>query len=518
MLGMVFVTIGCSNTTQPVLPQMFTVKYSLGEGVDGTAPVDNNQYMAGQLVTLAAAPSREGFVFMVWNDGSTDYPAGSFYTMGSKNVLFTAKWQSTSPSNLDGSQNPGGGNSGNQGGGNQLDGGGQPDGQPGGQPGGSSDPSNVTKLNKPQVCFEADSLLEDGMGTKVGFKTSIKVKISTGNAYSIAKLCYTTDGTDPTASSTEYTSPITVTETTTIKVRAIATSANYSDSDVVTEKVVKMVAPAGFVSIEGDVVKSSVGSGAFSGVTSGNYKYVKSFYMGETEVTYAKWKEVYDWATDDSARGANVYTFANAGREGSGGTDGDANTTGSTQPVTKISIRDAMVWCNAASEMDGLTPYYTDDQGGIIRKSETQTEAVAGNAAVEKIYGLGSGNGYHLPNEAQWEYAARGGNPNAAEWRWGYAGTSTGSSLADYAVYNESGTANVKTKLPNTAGLYDMNGNVDEWVATAYGSASSKDSWYVKGGYYGKTSAADVSNSPRVYWWGYDAVTSVGFRIIRNVE
>ncbi len=83
---------------------------------------------------------------------------------------------------------------------------------------------------------------------------------------------------------------------------------------------------------------------------SGSANVPSRFIMGETEVTYQLWKEVYDWATD-AARGTKKYTFANAGRQG--GNWVDSNPVGTNQhPVTTVNWRDTIVWCNA------LTEYY----------------------------------------------------------------------------------------------------------------------------------------------------------------
>ena len=74
---------------------------------------------------------------------------------------------------------------------------------------------------------------------------------------------------------------------------------------------------------------------------------------------------------------------------------------------------------------------------------------------------------YRLPTEAEWEYAARSGGRKEK-----YAGTSKKSDLGDYAWYLENSrvtTHPVKTKLPNFLGLYDMTGNVSEWVSDWYG-------------------------------------------------
>ena len=74
--------------------------------------------------------------------------------------------------------------------------------------------------------------------------------------------------------------------------------------------------------------------------------------LGKTEVTYELWHEVLTWAE------SNGYTFADKGKEGSHGTVGAAPTGAKKEPVTTISWRDCIVWCNAyTAKAKPILPY-----------------------------------------------------------------------------------------------------------------------------------------------------------------
>jgi uncharacterized repeat protein (TIGR02543 family) len=228
------------------------------------------------------------------------------------------------------------------------------------------------------------------------------------------------------------------------------------------------------------------------------------FSIAKYETTYELWYEVYQWATD------NGYTFANPGREGHDGADGALPTAGGkTEPVTFITWRDAVVWCNAYSEMSGKEPvYYTDDTYiTVLRTSTNNGETTAADNAVMKP----GANGYRLPTEAEWEYAARGGDPSAVAWSYTYAGSDTVGNVAWYDVNAGStvgsGDANygahpVGTKNANGVQLHDMSGNVMEWCWDRYdvvgtgtvpdptGPASSSMSRVTRGGSWNRSASS----------------------------
>ena len=104
--------------------------------------------------------------------------------------------------------------------------------------------------------------------------------------------------------------------------------------------------------------------------------------------------------------------------------------------------------------------------------SQRPVESVSWNDCQKFITKLNNltGKNFRLPTEAEWEYAARGGNKSKG---YKYSGSNTIDDVAWYQSNSSSRTHDVKTKQVNELGIYDMSGNVYEWCQDWYGSYSS---------------------------------------------
>ena len=183
---------------------------------------------------------------------------------------------------------------------------------------------------------------------------------------------------------------------------------------------------------------------------------LSSFDIGRYEITYEQWYEVKQWAQEFG------YSLT-SGTEGKDGTIGAEPTSAKYEPVWHVNWYDAIKWCNALSEREGLTPcYYTDNVHTEVYRN--------GSVGIINDNVLWTANGYRLPTEAEWEYAARNKGIRAGN---EYSGSATINDVAWYFDNSGLDTHPVGTKFPNELGIYDMSGNVSEWCWDFYGSYSS---------------------------------------------
>lgn len=211
------------------------------------------------------------------------------------------------------------------------------------------------------------------------------------------------------------------------------------------------------------------------------YHNIEPFYIGETEVTRETYYKVQQWAINTYPEKYNNSEYAvklSIIEEPSADSK--------DKPICDISYYEACLWCNAASEMCGLKPYY-------------EVTSSMANEKPNICFPYYDNDGYRIPRDAQeWCYAARGGEYMPSDyygtyfyndynqwyhfdsdnkyyyywnyenvkkhyfWEDTYAGTSDEDKLSEYAVL--SGIESVKSKKPNSVGLYDMSGNAKEFT------------------------------------------------------
>ena len=214
-----------------------------------------------------------------------------------------------------------------------------------------------------------------------------------------------------------------------------------------------------FVLVEGGTFRLGEALGAWAGtnndVTPVSNVTVSSFWMSPHLVTQGEW---YDVMGDRPSffDGTNDW----------GGNTVSPEFNWRNLPVERVSWRDVLAYANLLSMAAGLTPAYEIDG--------STDPADWGNVGAhwDSVSIVPGSTGYRLPTEAQWEFAAKGGNEPGD---YTFSGSDDPLAVAWHSANSGSRTREVGGLAANALGLYDMSGNVWEWVWDWWGAYTSED-------------------------------------------
>jgi formylglycine-generating enzyme len=189
-------------------------------------------------------------------------------------------------------------------------------------------------------------------------------------------------------------------------------------------------------------------------------------------------------------------------------------------PMVYVSWYDAVEYANWVSKRQGKTEAYYIDKNQKDPNNLNKVDSIKWIVAIKT-------KGYRLPNEAEWEYAARGGK-NQNDFR--YSGDSLLANVSWYSENSSSRTQPVRYKKPNALGLFDMSGNVCEWCNDWYSekfNLSPSNYWLgveqgkyhsLRGGSWYSSNEIQLRVLHRDSYQPFYRVNLIGFRLVESLK
>lgn len=304
---------------------------------------------------------------------------------------------------------------------------------------------------------------------------------------------------------------------------------------------------------ESEVIFTLVPEAEFlQGVEESEERSAGPLWLSDRPVTAELWQTVRRWATTDAgnaarADGGALYEIPSAGRKGNDG----APEKSLSHPVTRASWRSAVVWLNALTEYFNahteteLEPvYYTDSSAATPLRRASRAELIRRDVlySQDNPYVKEDADGFRLPRSLEWELAARyildgdldgsitdpgeaypgdyatgADAPYNSEAQDDFDGDGRVESTGDVALFEgnaEGSTAEVAGKEPNALGLYDMSGNVFEWVFEWHPSQLGEGRTIRGGSWASPAAYVQLGLTDHAPPYFEDGIT--GFRVARN--
>jgi len=286
-------------------------------------------------------------------------------------------------------------------------------------------------------------------------------------------------------------------------------------------------------------VTPPTGDGSYTSVNIGRLKYVPagSFQRDATATNISVITRAYRMSQHEITRAQFAAMLTTDPSDAT-------KSSGTRDPVQYTNWYHAIAFCNKLSIAERLTPVYA--VSGVHFSTLTYADIpTTDNATWNAVTATWTNNGYRLPTEMEWMWAAmgapadgQGGGTNTTGYTKAFAGSTGSNAIGDYAVFGYSGSETGRTTTErsnrvgskitgaNELGLYDMSGNVWEWnwdwdpttyptgTLTDYVGAASGTSRVVRGGSWDNFATfctvayREVSN-PIIQRY------SIGFRVVR---